>query len=128
MLKAGFARMDITPSLGVSLKGYYRERICDGILDPLEINAVAFEEDGKKAVLLTADIPLAKPMKNSGLSYGQSALLPTIIKVCRKNWRRRSASKRSIEKPAIESWRPPLPIRFIPSPAPLWQRPAASWS
>lgn len=55
MLKAGFARMDVTPPLGVSLKGYYRERICDGVLDPLEINAVAFEEEGKKAVLLTAD-------------------------------------------------------------------------
>ena len=55
MLKAGFARMDVTPPLGVTLKGYYKQRICDGILDPLEINAVAFEEDGKKAVLLTAD-------------------------------------------------------------------------
>ncbi len=55
MLKAGFARMDVTPPLGVSLKGYYRVRICDGVLDPLEINAVAFEEDGKIAVLLSAD-------------------------------------------------------------------------
>lgn len=55
MLKAGFARVDITPPLGVSIKGYYKERICDGILDPLEINAVAFEESGKKAVLLSAD-------------------------------------------------------------------------
>ncbi|MBR6794354.1 MAG: hypothetical protein IKM48_08390 [Clostridia bacterium] len=55
MLQAGFARMDVTPPLGVSLKGYYRIRICDGVLDPLEINAVAFEEDGKKAVLLSID-------------------------------------------------------------------------
>ena len=55
MLKAGFARMDVTPPLGVSLKGNYRTRICDGVLDPLEINTVAFEENGKLAILLSAD-------------------------------------------------------------------------
>ncbi len=55
MLKAGFSRMDVTPPLGVSLKGNFRTRICDGVLDPLEINTVAFEEDGKLAILLSAD-------------------------------------------------------------------------
>ncbi len=55
MLNAGFARMDVTPPLGVSLKGNFRTRICDGVLDPLEINAVAFEDYGKKAVLLSID-------------------------------------------------------------------------
>jgi len=55
MLSAGFARRDVTPPLGVSLKGYYRVRICDGMLDPLEINAVAFDDGNTRAVLLSCD-------------------------------------------------------------------------
>ena len=55
MLKTGFARVDVTPPLGVSLKGYYRVRICDGVLDPLEINAVALDDGSTRAVLLSCD-------------------------------------------------------------------------
>ena len=56
MLNVGFARIDITPPLGVSLKGYYRTRICDGVLDPLEINAVAFDDGSKRAIVMSIDI------------------------------------------------------------------------
>ena len=55
MLKVGFARIDITPPLGVTLKGYYRTRVCDGVLDPLEINAIAFDDGNKKAVVMSID-------------------------------------------------------------------------
>ncbi len=34
-MKAGFARIDITPPLGSKLQGYYNVRYADGILDPL---------------------------------------------------------------------------------------------
>lgn len=56
MLQAGFARIDITPPLGTSLQGYYRIRYADGILDPLLATAVAFENDGKLAVLISLDL------------------------------------------------------------------------
>ena len=49
--KAGFARKDITPPLGVFMPGYYQERHAKSILDPLEINMVAFS-DGKKTALV----------------------------------------------------------------------------
>lgn len=55
MLKVGFARVDITPHIGASLKGYYRKRFAEDVLDPLEINAVAFYDGNKKALLITAD-------------------------------------------------------------------------
>lgn len=53
MLKAGFARLDITPPLGAPLSGYFYERSLKGILDPLEINAVAVS-NGESTVLLMA--------------------------------------------------------------------------
>ena len=49
--KAGFARTDITPPLGVFMPGYYQQRHAKEILDPLSINCVAFN-DGKKTALI----------------------------------------------------------------------------
>ena len=49
--KAGFARTDITPPLGVYMPGYYEARHAKEVLDPLQINCVAFN-DGKKTALI----------------------------------------------------------------------------
>ena len=49
--KAGFARTDITPPLGVYMPGYYQARHAKSVLDPLSINCVAFN-DGKKTALI----------------------------------------------------------------------------
>ena len=56
MLKAGFARVEITPPLGCMISGYYEPRIAKGMLDPLFANAVAFEDGGVRAVLLVLDV------------------------------------------------------------------------
>jgi len=55
MLKSGFARVDITPPLGLPLSGYFRKRPASGVLDPLEINALAVSDGENTAVILTAD-------------------------------------------------------------------------
>ena len=55
MLKAGFARLDITPTLGTELAGYFHVREADGILDPLYVTAVAFDNGEEKAVILSID-------------------------------------------------------------------------
>ena len=49
--KAGFARTDITPPLGVYMPGYYQARHAKEILDPLSIDCVACN-DGKKTALI----------------------------------------------------------------------------
>ena len=41
-MKAGFARLDITPPFGTCISGYFHERRADGILDPLQAHAIAF--------------------------------------------------------------------------------------
>ena len=49
--KAGFARVDITPPLGSFMPGYYKLRYAKSVLDPLQINMVAFS-DGKTTALV----------------------------------------------------------------------------
>lgn len=50
-LKAGFARVDVTPNLGYSIEGYYEKRYADGVLDNLYATAVAFRMAKKKQLL-----------------------------------------------------------------------------
>ena len=51
-LKAGFARQDITPPLGIPVAGYYEKRYAKEILDPLDMHAIAFSNGDKKAIIL----------------------------------------------------------------------------
>ena len=55
MLKAGFAKVDVTPPLGSPLAGYARERIADGVLDPIELVALAVNDGENTALVITAD-------------------------------------------------------------------------
>ena len=54
-LHAGFARVDATPPMGIPIKGYYVPRFAEGVLDPLQINALALRCHAKTVVLLTLD-------------------------------------------------------------------------
>lgn len=54
-LYAGFSRVDITPMLGIGIAGYFKPRYAEGILDNLEINALALACDEDRAVLLSID-------------------------------------------------------------------------
>ena len=56
MIKAGFARLDITPPLGSPISGYFYERLAEGVLDPLEVNALAFGNGEETAVIISCDI------------------------------------------------------------------------
>ncbi len=54
-LKAGFARVNINPPMGISIRGYYKVRLAEAILDDLEINALALELGDVKTLLLSID-------------------------------------------------------------------------
>jgi hypothetical protein len=54
-LKVGFGRVNVTPMMGIPLDGYFVPRYADGVLDDLEVNALALEAGGNRAVLLTLD-------------------------------------------------------------------------
>jgi hypothetical protein len=56
-LKAGVAKIDITPEKPVMLSGYAsRKNLSTGVHDPLSARAVAFEVGGKRLVLVATDI------------------------------------------------------------------------
>ncbi len=52
---AGFARVDITPPLGCYVSGYYKDRYAKSVLDPLQINCVAFCDGTKKGLIMQVD-------------------------------------------------------------------------
>lgn len=53
---AGFARVNITPMLGIYVAGYYQERTADGVLDELELNVLALACEDKRAVIISGDL------------------------------------------------------------------------
>ena len=53
--KAGFSRVDITPPLGSFMPGYYQDRRAKEILDPLEIDMVAFSDGERTALVAQVD-------------------------------------------------------------------------
>lgn len=55
MFQAGFARVDVTPPLGSPLAGNSQYRPAERILDPLELNCVAFSDGENTALLITGD-------------------------------------------------------------------------
>lgn len=67
MLKAGFARIDITPPLGMEVAGYYEKRIADGILDPLLATAVAFNDGEKTGLVIAVEIIQISQLAISGM-------------------------------------------------------------
>ena len=54
-LMAGFARVNITPPMGMPVHGYYKPRFVKGVLDELEINALALSCGEDRVVLLSVD-------------------------------------------------------------------------
>ncbi len=54
-LYAGFARVDVTPMMGIGLVGYFIPRFAEGVLDDLQVNALALQCGDTRTVLLTVD-------------------------------------------------------------------------
>ncbi len=54
-LKVGFSRVNINPMMGIEIDGYFIERRADGVLDDLEANAIAIEQNGTKILMISVD-------------------------------------------------------------------------
>jgi len=56
-LRAGSARIDITPKQPVKMSGYGgRTALSEGVHDPLSARVVAFENNGKRLILVSSDL------------------------------------------------------------------------
>ena len=54
-LQAGFARVDVTPSMGCGIYGYYIPRSVEGVLDPLYARCLVLEASGTKVAMISVD-------------------------------------------------------------------------
>ena len=57
-LKLGVARKDITPQVGCNLYGYYPDLYATTLHDPLDVTALVFAWDEKKAAMISATVCL----------------------------------------------------------------------
>ena len=55
-LYAGYARVNITPKLGIGLSGYYVPRKAEKVLDELELSVLSLSISEKRTVLISVDI------------------------------------------------------------------------
>ena len=55
LLQAGFARVDVTPPLGIAINGYFIPRKAEKVLDPLQVNCIALGCGQEKVVLMSID-------------------------------------------------------------------------
>lgn len=55
ILQAGFARVNVTPMMGIGITGYYKPRFVKGVRDELELSALALTCGQTRLVLLSMD-------------------------------------------------------------------------
>lgn len=55
-IRAGSARVEITPPLGTALAGYFSPRISDRVEDPLFAKALVLESGGERVALVSCDV------------------------------------------------------------------------
>lgn len=55
-LKAGFGRTNINPPMGIPIVGYYKPRFAKGILDDLEANVLALQNEDVTTLLINLDL------------------------------------------------------------------------
>src|SRR5205085_2171829 len=55
-LRAGYAEADITPPLGGSMAGYFKDRKATGVLDPLKVKALAVAGGGESVAVVACDL------------------------------------------------------------------------
>lgn len=55
-LCVGFGRVNVTPMMGIKMRGYFSVRLAEAVLDELEINALALACGDTRVVLLSMDV------------------------------------------------------------------------
>lgn len=56
MIRAGFARADITPPLGTPISGYFHARYAKDVRDPLQVNALSIGNGADTILILACDV------------------------------------------------------------------------
>ena len=71
-LKAGFARVNINPPIGISIMGYFKPRYAVGILDDLEVVVLALKCGDVKSLFISIDHCGIEQVINAQIRKGAS--------------------------------------------------------
>lgn len=55
-IAVGVAETDITPPQGFPMAGYFHERLCEGVIDPLLARAIVFRSGDQQAAIVVCDL------------------------------------------------------------------------
>ncbi|MHB1000687.1 MAG: hypothetical protein ACYC27_15710 [Armatimonadota bacterium] len=87
-MRAGYAKIEITPQWELELAGYgyYRQRVHKGVHDPLKARALALESDGARWLLISCDLvglgePLVQRIKN-GIAQSIGISVEAVMLCC----------------------------------------------
>lgn len=61
-LQAGFSRVNVTPMMGIPMRGYFQLRLADGVRDELELNTLALACGDTKLLLMSLDCCAMAPV------------------------------------------------------------------
>ena len=116
-MRAGSARVEITPPLGTSLAGYFADRVSDAVADPLFARAVVVENSGKRLALVSCDlICLTRDTTDAAVERiaKQCGIGPDRVLICATHTHTgpntRRAGKQTI--PVNDEWLDALPGRI----------------
>ncbi len=85
MIRCGIYETDITPMLGMEIPGYFEVRNADGVREELYAEAVYFENDGRKAVIISCDtilVPMESCEKARNIIAQRLGMSPDGIMIC----------------------------------------------
>ena len=71
-IKAGFSRVNINPPMGIPIRGYYKPRFAEAVLDDLEVNVLALECGEVRTLLISIDHCGIEQVLNRELRKGAS--------------------------------------------------------
>jgi hypothetical protein len=78
MLQCGVSELDITPSLGSTMPGYFNDRKSTGVIDRLYAKALVVDQDGSAVAFVVLDTILVprRVVENVRASVGQLTAIP----------------------------------------------------
>src|SRR5688572_23463284 len=76
-LRAGYAEADITPLIGGSMPGYFKDRQATGVLDPLKAKALCLAGGGESVAIIACDLVAVPVSIVSRIRDRVSKMMPT---------------------------------------------------
>jgi len=113
--RVGRARVVITPPVGTSLAGYFRDRKATAVRDDLYANAVVIQAGGERLAIVSCDLltPFAPVTERARrLAQERTGIPPDHILVCTTHTHTGPEVRDGTVVPVCEEWRSELPGRI----------------